>query len=879
MKVKITLLSLLICGNLFSQTLFDNSLDLKTISTKYFTIIFPASSSNTVKRLLSFADSEYERLGKLFKVKHYEKIKIVLTPDIELINGMFSSHPYNIIVLYDYLDDATLLPFNDYLYNLFLHELTHAVSLNLRNDFWYLLRTLFGNYISPHNWQVPYWMIEGVTVSIESADGDGRSNDPRSKALLAQHLLENKFQTLSQISSIRPYPKKGELHYIYGGLFNTYLQKKYGWEKYANLWYRNNILLLPYTFDRSFEAVYEIDLYTTWENFSKEFYIPHEKIKNPVVKIIDKGIIDSFDADEKNLYYSESKRKEIRLIDLKNNKKKKLIDQSGNFSINKAKELLYLESISVLYKTYKKDIKIFDIKNKRFLKKKYSKLSKLSSDKSGEKIVCIEPVLHRTDLVIISNGVKETIFKGNEYVFFDQPIFLDDDSIAFILISTNKRSIGILKGKILDIYETENVWIDEINSFEDGLVFNYYFKDKISLSRIGFFYTSKEEVYLQDEDYYGGIHNPVIIGENLYFLKRLTDYDELVMVENYKTQLKLISTNFTKKTYTTDLFNESFSSMEEITAETLKDIKNYNPLPYLLPPFWMPFAYPFPLSTNNWITGMGFYTGSTDPVMENSYEFLFHSLGDPFRNDSLKNFLFNFVNESLPLRISFKTGMESYLDTNVVLLGASLGKNFMLKSGKSYLPISVGIESRVKIEKWENKLYLDIYYYYNQLIKMPVYSFTFISGVNFEYLIEENMFGFNGKLIYNNGWFISQIGGGIANKNIYGIGKNIEFWGILTTFYDENKLKDKYLTFDESILLRFNIDRGPWIKPIFFNYIAAAIGYRNLLTEIEYQQAIYGRIYLGTILFYNIPLNPYFELFYLVEKDTFGYNLNATLNF
>jgi len=58
------------------------------------------------------------------------------------------------------------------------HELTHALSLTIKHPFWGFWNAVFGNSVMPTTWMSPLYMTEGVTVSFESLDGDGRVNDP-----------------------------------------------------------------------------------------------------------------------------------------------------------------------------------------------------------------------------------------------------------------------------------------------------------------------------------------------------------------------------------------------------------------------------------------------------------------------------------------------------------------------------------------------------------------------------------------------------------------------------------------------------------------------------------------------------------------------------
>ncbi len=846
---------------LYGEFLFENASNLRQISTKYFEIIYSEESSNTMKRLLTYADKEYDRLIKLFGVKFPELITIVVTPDVELINGMFSSVPYNTIILYDYLDDASLLPFDDYFYNLFLHELTHAVSLNLRNEVWYFFRKIFGNWVSPHELQVPAWMIEGVTVSMESEDGDGRSNDPEKKAILAQHLIEKKFQRVDQVANMKPYPKRSGLHYIYGGLFNTYLQKKYGWDRYRMLWYNNNNLIIPYTFWFSFYGIYGNSVDEEWKNFSKNFVI--NDVKNPEVKVVKKGLIGVLRTDGKSLYFSELKKR--RIYEMDKNKVRMIIDQSGDFFISKS-NLLYLKEMTLISKTYKTKTKVFDLSKRRFLNISY-KIFDIDEDK---KLVGIERDKHSTILVAIENGEKKILLKGNETTFFYSPIIVGE-KIYFILIESNKRSIACLDNGKLFLYKLpENVWLDRLYRQNDKILFNYFLKDSVSLSRLGILDIDDDICYLQDEDYNGGVYYPVVLENDLYYIRRMTDYDEIVVMKDYPAKI-----NF--KTVTLEKMEYSIKGKEDIDINLVS--KPYNPLPYILPHYSVPLFVPGALFGIEDYSISFLYTSSTTPTLENSYEIMFYSLGTPFYHNSTTSWNFRWYNNSLPVQISLGMSGMHNLGTNNYNLLLSIGKNFVFKNGKLFFYPYFNVNTMLNEYKYENLFAIGGNLGYNQLYKVPLYPYSFYVWDEFSYNVQKELYSYKGGLSYNSGLLFCALGYGISGDDIYTTGNNVEKWENFIYYYDETKLSKGYLMLDGGLFLRLDIDGTISLAPLYFNYAGLSIGATSLSTEKFIDYAYYVGLYFGFICGYYIPFVPYIEYYYFPERNEWNYLFNFKLIF
>lgn len=851
----------------------DGSKKILEIETKYFKIVFPEDSLNTALTLLTYADSEYERLSKIFGVKYNEKFTLLITPDEESVNGFFTSMPYNLIVLYDYLNDPSILPFDNYFYNLFIHELTHALTLNLRNGFWQFFRNIFGSYISPHYWQMPFWMIEGVSVSIESMDGDGRNNSPIYRAILSQHLLEEKFQTAGQVSHIRPYPKKSDLHYIYGGLFNSYIQKKYGLEKYRTLWMNNNKLVLPYTFYFSFSQIYGNSITLEWEEFSKEFQLKDFIL--PEVKVLSRGYIKKQALMNSSLFYLDSQEKKIYELNIQNNKKKLIIDGCVDFFLDKKRKLIYSATYEVYSQTRKYVIKNFDLINKKWRPEKFYKVGKLAF--YDEAILATKIDKHTTHLILITNNTEDYLIKGDETTFFDQPGFLSDGRMVFLYIESNRRSIAIInETNKVNLIILSNIWIDSIFPVENKLIFTYFLKNSPSLSRIGIIDFEEKKILLQSRDVYGGIYFPIEYGNDLIYIRRLSEIDEIVLLKDYKDTLNFLSLPL----LITDLIiPENQKSSPPLVAT---NIKSFNPLPYLFPAFWLPTYDPRPGLSKKERNFLGFYTASQDPLSENTFELYLDFNDNPLSTNSTKRYGFSWVNSSFPWNLSLSINGENSTFSNNTSISLYTFRNWYFLSEKLRIQLYTGLETGLK-NSFDFSIIGGSGYYYNQLYRMPHLPYEFRTILATRYDIYDGNPSAKIGISYNAKVLYISIEGGYSLKEKYTIGKNIDFWGNFGKFYDEKKLSSYFLTTEEGLFLRLDLDCGipvvPAILPVFLNYLGLNCGSRTLLTEMDFFNDIYIRIYFGTILCYAIPFNPFFEINYLIEKDAYSTLTGLDLTF
>ncbi|MGL4981756.1 MAG: hypothetical protein ACRC4W_02660, partial [Treponemataceae bacterium] len=177
-------LFLLLALHTYSQTsfssVFTKARQLYVIKTQYFDFIFPEESRETVYLLSNKADEMYVQIASKLQTQPKARFPVVVSPDTDRLNGYYMPIPYNRIVLFDTLAREGSLDTNkEGIYSTFLHELTHAVSANIKSPFWHGLSAVMGDTIVPSlGIHLPTSFIEGVTVSFESQEKhSGRLND------------------------------------------------------------------------------------------------------------------------------------------------------------------------------------------------------------------------------------------------------------------------------------------------------------------------------------------------------------------------------------------------------------------------------------------------------------------------------------------------------------------------------------------------------------------------------------------------------------------------------------------------------------------------------------------------------------------------------
>ncbi|MDR2178174.1 MAG: hypothetical protein LBP20_09080 [Treponema sp.] len=249
---------------------------LRVLQTEYFDIIYPKESEAAARRLLLFADRDYEEISSRLGITVKRRIPVTIVPHIDEFNGFMNSMPYPHILLLDTPMSPEWTTFDDPLEKLFFHELTHAVSLSARSAALDFFHRIFGGWVYPPAFNAPSFMVEGAAVSFESMDGYGRANDPLIKQKLRQESYEGKFLNPHQVSGVSDMRSASQgAWYEYGGLFSRYLQETYGMEKYAQLWramgsgFHFSFFFYKNGFYHYFEKIYGLPVQEAWASFEE----------------------------------------------------------------------------------------------------------------------------------------------------------------------------------------------------------------------------------------------------------------------------------------------------------------------------------------------------------------------------------------------------------------------------------------------------------------------------------------------------------------------------------------------------------------------------------------------------------------------------------
>lgn len=247
----------------------DPGLEYRTLSTEHFRIHFHQGLEEMARELAIVAEEVHSDLAIRFGWEVDGPTEVVITDRTDDANGSAMASPRPIIRLFAAppTSDSGLASHDFWLRSLFVHEYTHVIHLQMHGGVARVVNAIFGDVYLPNQMQ-PLWFIEGMAVMEETYRSEaGRIRSAEFKAILRVNALEGKLLTLGEASnSTRQYPR-GNMPYIYGAMFVDFLRSRFGEEKLYEICRAYGSSTIPYALNRVFRRVLGVeldDLYEEW---------------------------------------------------------------------------------------------------------------------------------------------------------------------------------------------------------------------------------------------------------------------------------------------------------------------------------------------------------------------------------------------------------------------------------------------------------------------------------------------------------------------------------------------------------------------------------------------------------------------------------------
>lgn len=615
------------------------------LQTKHFDLLFPKECEQSALFISTVCDEYFEEVCKLF---HYEKafrLPVVFSPDSDVLSVSYSASPYNRIVVYDSPAMLKAAIYSETLLVQFRKEVVRAVGSSIRSPFWHVTSKIIADAIQPVSvLNMPLSFVEGACTTLEKLDNWKQFDDARSLQILSQAKLENKFPRWQKITGARDIYPGDELAMAAGTAFASYLQSRWGIERYINFWNATGSVHLFSFTAGIFESVYNLPLKTVWKDFMEAVPLPENvdavtEVSSksfPLVKIKYDKIPKYLIANENYIIWFDEARNEVLQLD-KNGKERMLFSATDVTRLSFSNDGNYL-TISFYAQTSRLNIKthaakIFDLQKREFITDiiRIQDASTLVREDGSVQIIGFEKTrrdatsLLSSELVLYKINGKKSFEKVYSHAFTKNilPYLPNAVSSSTISCMVNKDGKYFLFTKNINTGK-ENFFalpyiVTGMERSSKGFVFSHASATPGHLQQCGIIQFDKDDtpqkILLQTTDIFGGAYYASVSDNNLLYCARYTTHGELRFISlddfpmseikfdmnetgessnnslasNVTEEKPLQDDNAPKKKHNSDKTSEGANQNEnEIGLSENVKYGKYNPFKYIFRGLWIP---------------------------------------------------------------------------------------------------------------------------------------------------------------------------------------------------------------------------------------------------------------------------------------------------
>ncbi len=266
---KLLLISLLTF--LFSFTLFaEEAVSFSKYETEHQILYFSSNlDPSVIDRLIADAERSEEFIKELYGWTPKKKIAVVYDRETDTANGWSNAFMKNSIFLYIYPPErySTLSSYKNWEFGLHVHEYTHSTQIGQARGFPRVMNLIFGDFYFIGG-TVPTWMIEGAAVYSESiSEGKGRLNSPLYKSYLDSFFKAGTELKLGELSGVTDHWLGGNLPYLYGTFFYSYLVEKVGADGMKRFFEELSDDFFPFLMTRAGKMAFHKSIYGLYKDF------------------------------------------------------------------------------------------------------------------------------------------------------------------------------------------------------------------------------------------------------------------------------------------------------------------------------------------------------------------------------------------------------------------------------------------------------------------------------------------------------------------------------------------------------------------------------------------------------------------------------------
>lgn len=570
-------------------------------STEHFDFIFSDETRESAAEVIEKAEDYYSRLVEIFKCDPEMRIPVYFKSDTKDYNAYYTAYPANHIVMYVTSLPSTLLTNADYPLSLtFFHELTHAFTHSIKSPFVSFLSSVFGDGVIPGNLYMNRAFIEGIAVYAESLEGEGRLNDPKALYLVNQMAAEEIKLTYLDIEGGRDIFPGGNMSYILGASFLSYLSSTYGEDKLTSF------IKKCYEFPIStpaliFKSIFGLRLRDAWSDYVSSKSLKRE-VKSPRT-ITSRGKWADLKLKEGKVYVTDQSRSGVYELSPTGEKKRIKLTSSSfdDFSLSSSYYLLTFVCEN------ERSVSIFNMEGKRIrtFGGYYSGL--LLSD---ERVLLLTEDDRNTrfDLYSLTDGEKmSSILLGRDVTLWSG-VTLSENEGLFLLSQGGRTGLLLVdteEERLTKLAFPDDITLSSLSLNSDGTIAFSYVTDDVSsfmkygeIKRDGNIWSYR----ISSDEYNGGIYYPVRDGSAVYF------------VSSFFSGKKVSTLSLSELTFTIEGVLEPLSFVPRV-MEKSGEIESvvYNPLLFIDRGLLLPLGYSS-VKTISSLSGLGLTYIVQDPA-------------------------------------------------------------------------------------------------------------------------------------------------------------------------------------------------------------------------------------------------------------------------
>jgi Tol biopolymer transport system component len=633
------LFTLVTISSSLAATSIDPALKWKTLETPHFSINYYPGLEEVANRLAPIAEEVNSLLTKVLKTRLDMKTQVTLLDVTDFGNGMTTVFPYPAITLYltDLSSNLSPYKYDDYLRYLFTHEYTHALHLDISEGGPSIFRAIFGRMMFP-NAMEPNFMTEGIATYIETEYTQaGRARDPRWQMMMRMDVLEDHIKSIDQASVNTAGWPDGSLRYLYGVMFLEYLSQKYGETKLVSLVHVYGDFLFSIGIDGAFVFIYGKNLSMLWNEWLDDMGEKYQKQVAGLGKLTEPNYLTNtgyynvkpkWSKDNAAIYYLQRNADDypqIRSYNFKTGQDHKILEaqiSEDTLSFAPDGKSLYFSKYDI-YRNY------YEFKDLYRLSLEDGKVTRLTEgaragdpalSPDGKKIAYIKIDRGTSAINLLENGMTRTLVSGEINVQYFSPIF--SPAGDYLAVAKHQKNgdqkmvmINLASGREEIVNPADQGVSEGSPVFSPAGEYLFFDSDRTGIVNLYAFHLDSRRLY-QVTNVAGGAMMPDVSpdGRRLAYVSYSSRGYDIAEMDINSSDWKVAPVS--PESSLAPIISRVNPPSYEAAAYQFKkyEIHDYDPLPSLMPKFWIPYNYLDENGPNNSI-----YIGGLDPLMQHLY--------------------------------------------------------------------------------------------------------------------------------------------------------------------------------------------------------------------------------------------------------------------